>query len=139
MVLDAPRRDVYSCVFFWETSGSRRTRVVQVFGTEGSPQMPAHKLTSAVFPNWDKLIRNIMGTLAEERVGNPLTFPACGLDDDDWVLALRRSGAYLPLRDLGPDHESWGMGDSGGGKLVIHDRDRQHRAYAEAGSFGAYP
>ena len=138
LVLDKPRRDVYSCVFFWESKGDARTRVVQVFGTEGSPQMLAHKLTSAIFPNPDKLIRNIMGTLAEEHVGNPLTFPSCGLSSDDWVVALLRSNAYIPLSRLGPDHESWGMGDSGGGKLVIHDKDRQHRAYAEAGSFGSY-
>ena len=138
VVLDRPRRDVYSCVFFWETQGGRRTRVVQVFGTEGSPQMLAHKLTSAVFPNPDKLIRNIMGTLAEEQLGSPLTFPSCGLSADDWVLALVRSNAYIPLRQLGPDHESWGMSDSGGGKLNVFDKDRQHRAYAETGSFGAY-
>ena len=30
------------------------------------------------------------------------------------------------------------MKDHGGGRLSIHDQARQHRAYAEAGSFGAY-
>ena len=100
--------------------------------------MMAHKLTSAVFPQKDKLIRNIMGILSEAHVGNPATFPMCGYSSDDWVLALLKSDSYIPLGELGPDHESWGMRDDGGGKLSILDKARQHRAYAEAGSFGNY-
>ena len=45
---------------------------------------------------------------------------------------------FIPLSELGPDQESWGMKDGGGGRLVILDKPRQHKAYAEAGSFGAY-
>jgi hypothetical protein len=138
VVVDVPRRDVYSCVFYWDKSGGRRVRTVRVYGTDGAPQMLAHKLTSAVFPQKDKLIRNLMGILTEAQVGNPLTFPMCGLGSDDWVLALLGSKATIPLGELGPDHESWGMSEAGGGKLSIHDKPRQHKAYAEAGSFGTY-
>ena len=100
--------------------------------------MMAHKLTSAVFAQKDKLIRNLMGILTEAQVGNPLTFPMCGFDSDDWVLALLKTKSYIPLNELGPDHESWGMEDAGGGKLSIFDKARQHKAYAEAGSLGNY-
>jgi hypothetical protein len=138
VVFDAPRRDVYSSVFYWDGEGDRKIRVVRVFGTDGAPQMMAHKLTSAVFPQKDKLIRNMMGILTEAQVGNPLTFPMCGFSSDEWVLAMLEAKSYIPLSDLGPDHESWGMKDSGGGKLVILDKTRQHKAYAETGSFGNY-
>ena len=100
--------------------------------------MMAHKLTSAVFPQKDKLIRNMMGILTEAQVGNPLTFPMCGFGSDDWVLALLKMKSYIPLNELGPDHESWGMKDDGGGKLSILDKAKQHKAYAETGSFGNY-
>ena len=138
VVVDVPRRDVYSCVFYWDKSGDQRMRTVRVYGADGAPQMLAHKLASAVFPQRDKLIRNLMGILTEAQVGNPLTFPMCGLGSDDWVVALLESNATIPLGELGPDHESWGMSDAGGGKLSILDRPRQHKAYAEAGSFGTY-
>jgi hypothetical protein len=100
--------------------------------------MLAHKLTSAVFPQKDKLIRNMMGIVTEAQVGNPLTFPMCGLTSAAWVLALRETGGFIPLGELGPDHASWGMEDAGGGKLSVHDEERQHAAYAEAGSFATY-
>lgn len=100
--------------------------------------MMAHKLTSAVFPQKDKLIRNMMGILTEEQVGNPLTFPMCGFSSDEWVLALLEMKSSIPLNELGPDHESWGMKDAGGGKLSILDKAKQHKAYAEAGSFANY-
>jgi hypothetical protein len=138
VIYDVPRRDVYSCVFYWEQKGDQRIRVVQVFGTEGAPQMLAHKLTSAVFPQKDKLIRNLMGILTEAQVGNPLTFPMCGFSTDEWALAILQTKAYIPLGDLGPDHESWGMEDSGGGKLTIFDKVKQHKAYAETGSFANF-
>ena len=138
VVFDAPRREVYSSAFYWGSEAGERIRIVRVFGSEESPQMMAHKLTSAVFPQKDKLIRNLMGILAETRVGNPWTFPMCGFDSDDWVLALLKMKAYIPLGELGPDHESWGMKDDGGGNLSILDKARQHKAYAEAGSFGDY-
>jgi len=138
VVFDAPRRDVYSSVFYWEKENGERVRIVRVFSSEGSPQMMAHKLTSAVFPQNDKLIRNMMGILTEAQVGNPSTFPMCGFSSDDWVLALFKTKSYIPLNKLGPDHESWGMKDAGGGKLSILDKAKQHKAYAETGSFGNY-
>lgn len=138
VVFDAPRRDFYSSVFYWGEKGGRRVRIVQVFGYEGSPQMMAHKLTSAVFPQKDKLIRNMMGILTEGQIGNPLTFPMCGFSSDDWVLALLKTKSYIPLNELGPDHESWGMRDAGGGKLLVFNKVRQHSAYAETGSFANY-
>ena len=138
VIFDVPRRDVYSSVFYWDTKGGKRTRVVGVFGTNGKPQMMAHKLTSAVFPQKDKLIRNMMGILTEVQVGNPLTFPMCGFGSDDWVLALLKTKSYIPINELGPDHESWGMKDEGKGKLRITDKAKQHKGYAETGSFGNF-
>jgi hypothetical protein len=138
VIFDVPRRDVYSSVFYWEKKDGERIRIVRVFSSEGSPQMMAHKLTSAVFPQKDKLIRNMMGILTEAQVGNPLTFPMCGFGIDEWVLALLETKSYIPLSELGPDHESWGMKDAGGGKLSIFDKAKQHKAYAETGSFGNY-
>ena len=138
VVFDVPRRDVYSSVFYWENKDGDRLRIVRVFRSEGSPQMMAHKLTSAVFPQKDKLIRNMMGILSEAHVGNPLSFPMGGFSADDWVLALLKTNSYIPLNELGPDHASWGMQDAGGGKLSILDKAKQHKAYAEAGSFGNY-
>jgi len=135
---DLPRREVYSSVLYWEKKGNQRIRIVRVFGTDGGPQMMAHKLTSAVFPQKDKLIRNMMGILTEAQVGNPLAFPMCGFSTDDWVLALLKTKSYIPLKELGPDHESWGMKDTGGGKLSIHNKAKQHKAYTETGSFGNY-
>jgi hypothetical protein len=138
VVFAEPRRDVYSSVFYWDKKGDKSIRIVRVFGTDGAPQMVAHKLTSAVFPQKDKLIRNMMGILTEAQVGNPLTFPMCGFGSDDWVLVLLKTKSYIPLNELGPDHESWGMKDAGGGRLSIHDKAKQHKAYAETGSFGNY-
>jgi hypothetical protein len=62
----------------------------------------------------------------------------CGFSCDEWTLAFLNLGLYLPLEKLGPDHESWGMEDKGDGDLRVHDLGKQHRAYAEAGSFGNY-
>lgn len=138
VVFDVPRRDIYSSVFYWEKKNGGRIRIVQVFKAEGPPQMMAHKLTSAVFPQKDKLIRNMMGILTEAQIGNPLTFPMCGFDNDEWVLAHLKTKSYIPLNELGPDHESWGMKDAGSGRLMVLDKARQHKAYAETGSFANY-
>jgi len=138
IVFDKPRRDVYSSVFYWDEIDGDRVRVVRIFSSEGTPQMVAHKLTSAIFPQKDKLIRNMMGIISEAHVGNPLTFPMCGFGSDDWVSAFLRTKTFISLNKLGPDHESWGMKDAGGGRLSIHDKAKQHKAYAEAGSFGNY-
>jgi hypothetical protein len=80
----------------------------------------------------------MMGILTEAQVGNPLTFPMCGFGSDEWVLALLKAKSYIPLNELGPDHESWGMQDAGGGKLSILDKAKQHKADSETGSFGDY-
>jgi hypothetical protein len=80
----------------------------------------------------------MMGILTEAQVGNPLTFPMCGFCSDEWVLAFLETKSYIPLNELGPDHESWGMKDAGGGKLSILDKAKQHKANAVAGSFGNY-
>ncbi len=138
VIFDVPRRDVYSSVFYWEKRGDKRLRIVRIFGADGTPQMMAHKLTSAIFPQNDKLIRNMMGILTETQAGNPMTFPMCGFGNDEWVLVLLERKSYIPINDLGPDHDSWGMKDNGGGKLVILDKAKQHKAYAEAGSFANY-
>ncbi len=138
VLFDAPRRGNYACVFYWEKGQRERVRAVRVFGFKGGPKMLAHKFTSALMPQPDKLLRNMMGIVAETRLGDPLTFPRCGLGSDAWVLALLKAGRYVPLKALGPEHESWGMADSGGGRLMVFDRATQHRAYAEAGSFGNY-
>ena len=138
VVSDAPRRDIYSSVFYWGEEDRERVRIVRVFNSGGLPQMMAHKLTSAVFPQKDKLIRNMMGILTETQVGNPLAFPMCGFSSDDWVLAFLATSSYIPISQLGPDHESWGMKDDGGGKLSILDKAKQHKAYAETGSFANY-
>lgn len=138
VVFDTPRKGTYSSVFYWTRQNGKRARAVGVYGTREEPQMMAHKLTSAVFPQKDKLIRNMMGILSEVKLGNPLTFPMCGFSCDEWTLAFLKLGLYLPLEKLGPDHESWGMEDNGDGDLRVHDLGKQHVAYAEAGSFGNY-
>lgn len=137
VVFEHPRKETYSAVFYWAPAGVRKMRTIAVFGMNGAPQMLVHKLTHAVFPNPDKLIRNMMGIPMEVRFGNKLTFPMCGFDNEAWVLALRRENAYIPLAALGPDHGNWGMGTQGFLTIVI-DAARQHASYAEAGSFGAY-
>jgi len=138
IIFDAPRRDVYSSLTTWTKENGKLRRVVHVYGAKESPQMMAHKLTSAVFPQKDKLIRNVMGIVTEMQIGNSASFPMCGFASDDWVSALLAAKSYIPLSALGPEHESWGMRDRGGGQLSIFDAARQHKAYAEAGSFGSY-
>jgi hypothetical protein len=139
VIFDAPRRiDYYTSIFYFDKMERRRVRAVRVFGYERAPQDMAHKLTSAVFPHEDKLIRNMMGVATEERVGNPLTHPGCGFSSDDWVLAFKRMNLLIPLKELGPDHESWGHKVAEDGFPAVFDRARQSKAYAEAGSFGNY-
>jgi hypothetical protein len=137
VVFDVPLRNIYGSVCYWEKKGEQTIRIVRVNGTDDAPQMMAHKLTSAVFPQKDKLIRNMMGIPTEAQLGNPLSFPMCGFRSDDWVLTLVNTKSYIPLNELGPDHESWGMKEAGG-RLSIFDTVKQHKAYAEAGSFGNY-
>jgi hypothetical protein len=54
------------------------------------------------------------------------------------VLAFLKTKTFIPLNELGPDHESWGMKVGGDGFPSVFDRARQSRAYAEVGSFGSY-
>ncbi|MBS1160856.1 MAG: hypothetical protein H6R15_3275 [Proteobacteria bacterium] len=138
VVFDSPHREIYSSVSYRESKDGAPRRVVGIFGIRETPQMMAHKLTSAIFPQPDKLIRNMMGISTEVRIGNPLSFPSCGFSSDDWVSAFIKASSYLPLADLSAEHEPWGMRYTGGGKFVIFDKAKQHKAYAEAGSFGNY-
>ena len=133
-----PGGDSEYAIFRWVKEGDRKVREVRVVSAGNEPQMLAHKLTCALYPSRDKLIRNMMGEISEMRLGNPLTFPHCGLCADAWVLALLRLGRFVPLRELGPEHASWGMGTSMNGVPFTRDQDRHHRTYAEAGSFGNF-
>lgn len=134
---DRPRKGIYATVFLMEAQGKGKARVVRVFGAEQEPQQVAHKLTHASFPSPDKLIRNMMGIPMEMRFGNPLSFPMCGFRAADWVVAFRQKGAYIPLAELGPDHEQWGM-TTEHGVPVTRNRPRQHIMYAESAAFGDY-
>jgi hypothetical protein len=123
-------------VFQVETTAGGRRSVVPVHGIK-DPREMVHKLTHALFPTSDKLIRNMIGIPTEARFGNPRSFPMCGYNVDAWSLAIRRSGSFIPLRQLGETHEEWGMSFQGDTPVVL-DRPRQHASYAEAGSFGAF-
>ncbi len=138
VIFDSPRQGDYTSVFFWRSEGRRRYRTVLVLGFEEPRQMLAHKLSSAVLLQRDKLIRNMLGILTEIKLGNPATFPMCGFDVDDWAGLFLADNTAIPLADLGPDDQSWGMGEGRDGRIVVHDRKRQHMAYAEAGSFAAF-
>lgn len=128
----------YGAQFQFATGAAGRVRTVFVFGVRRAPQELAHKLTHALFPSPDKLVRNMMGIPGEMRFGNMDSFPMCGLHPDDWVLALRDAGAYRPLRELTPENEPWGQTMGRDGLLVMTDERRQHISYAQAGSFGAF-
>jgi len=134
---DHPLPKANSSIFFWGKEKGQRVRVVRVFGGGEYPHQLAHKLTSAVFPNPDKLIRNMMGEASEMRFGNPLSFPMCGFDKDFWVIALSQAGSYIPLTKIGPDHSDWGM-EIQNNVPKVKDRAKQHASYAEAGSFGEF-
>ena len=126
----------YSFFFFRQEKG-KKVRVVGVFGGDENPHHLAHKLTSAVFPNSDKLIRNMMGEASEIRFGNPLSFPMCGFDKDCWVIALSQAGSYIPLAKIGSEHSDWGM-EIQNNLPKVKDRAKQHTSYLEAGSFGEF-
>lgn len=126
----------YSFFFFRKENGLR-VRVVRVSGGDEYPYQLAHKLTSAVFPNPDKLIRNMMGEASETRFGNPLSFPMCGFDNDSWVMAFLQAGFYIPLTKIGRDHSDWGM-EIHNNVPKVSDRTKQHASYVEAGSFGDF-
>ena len=135
--LDRPLPKADSSFFFWRKEEGKRVRVVKVFGGDENPHLLAHKLTSALFPNPDKLIRNMMGEAAEKRFGNPLSFPMCGFDKDQWVMALQNEGLYIPITNIGSEHGDWGM-EIINNVPVVKDRVKQHASYLEAGSFGEF-
>jgi|GEM_PF-486647 hypothetical protein len=132
-----PRGETYATVFLMMKDGPDKVRVVRIYGVTEEPEMVAHKLTHAIFPTGDKLVRNMMGIPMEVRFGNPLTFPMCGFTHDDWVRVFHRNNSAIPLSALGPDHEQWGMTTRDGVPVVL-DKARQHTMYAESGSFGAF-
>lgn len=131
-------RELRLSVFHMVRDGSTMVREVLAAPPDGPPQMLVHKLTSALFPSKDKLVRNMMGEVSEERLGNLRAFPRCGLAADAWVLALLRLGKYAPLRGLGPNHDTWGMADGDKGVPMTQDPDLHHRSYVEAASFGVF-
>lgn len=135
--IEKPLPKAVSSVFLWGKDKGKRVRIVRVYGGGEYPHQLAHKLTSAVYPNPDKLIRNMMGEASEKRFGNPVSFPMCGFKTDEWVMALLQIGAYIPLAKIGAEHEDWGMKMQNGVPQVM-DRARQHASYAEAGSFGEF-
>jgi len=134
---DHPLPKARTSIFFWSKEKGQRVRVVRVFGGNEHPHQLAHKLTSAVFPNPDKLIRNMMGEASEKRFGNPLAFPMCGFDKDEWIMALLQVGSYIPLTRIGPAHSDWGM-EINNNVPAVKDRPKQHASYLEAGSFGEF-
>ena len=134
---DYPFLNANTSVFYWGKEKGQKIRVVKVFGGNEYPYELAHKLTHAVFPNPDKLIRNMMGEASEMRFGNPLSFPMCGFDKDEWVMALLQAGSYISLMKIGPNHSDWGM-EIENGAPKVKDRAKQHASYLEAGSFGEY-
>ena len=129
--LERPRGEGQHYAFFkseWE--GSNKKRIVYVFGLDKEPQMMVHKLTHAIFFHEDKLIRNMIGIPMEVLFGNRLAFPMCGFNNAAWVLAFRQIKLNIPLNNLGPEHESWGMTMKG--KFpTLTSRTTQHIAYAE--------
>lgn len=134
---DHPLPKANSSIFFWGREKGQRVRVVRVFGGSEYPHQLAHKLTSALFPNPDKLIRNMMGEASEMRFGDSLSFPMCGFDKDCWVTALLQTGSYIPLTTIGSGHSDWGM-EIHNNVPKVKDRAKQHASYAEAGSFGEF-
>lgn len=131
------KRNVAASFFFFREENGRRVRILKVYGGYESPHQLAHKLTSALLPHPDILIRNMMGEVSEKRFGNPQSFPMCGFDNDDWVMALIQAGSYIPISKLGQEHSDWGK------EIVdyepqVKDRVKQHTCYLEAGSFGEF-
>lgn len=130
-------KDVDASFFFQRKENGKMFRVVKVFGGKEFPHQLAHKLTSALFPHPDILIRNMMGEASEMRFGNPQSFPMCGFSKDEWVFALLQSGSHIPIAKLGREQADWG-------KVIVNntprvtDRVKEHISYLEAGSFGEF-
>jgi hypothetical protein len=128
---------VKASFFYYRKENGQEVRAVKVFGGNEDPHQLAHKLTSALFPHPDILIRNMMGEASETRFGNPLSFPACGFKSDEWVMALFQAGSYIPLAEMGTEQRDWGK-EIINNVPKVNDRVKQHVCYAEAGSFGEF-
>jgi hypothetical protein len=135
---DRPRGGTEAAQFWMTMKGGKKVRAVRVFGVKDGSQNMIHKLTIAIFPSTDKLIRCMFGPEMEDLFGNRQSFPMCGFNTDSWALAIRKVGAYIPLAKIGPDHESWGMTMARDGWPMVVDAWKQHVVYAEAESFGKY-
>jgi len=131
------KNNVSASFFFFREEDRKRVRVVRVNGDCENPYQLAHKLTSALFPNPDIMIRNMMGEASEMRFGNPLSFPMCGFNKDEWVMALFESGTYIPLSEMGTEQSDWGK-EVIDNVPSVNDRIKQHTCYLEAGSFGEF-
>lgn len=131
------QKNVSASYFFFRKENGINFRVVRVYGGDDSPQQLAHKLTSALFPNPDILIRNMMGEASEMRFGNPLSFPMCGFNKDEWVMALLQVDSYVHLAEMGSEQGDWGK-EIVGNVPVVKDRVKEHTYYLEAGSFGEF-
>jgi hypothetical protein len=136
-VTPPPVKNASGALFYLSKESGHKVRTVRLYGVEGQPRGMAHKLTHAIFPHKDKLIRNMMGIYSEKLFGNPYSFPMCGFSSDTWSQVLLKLNSMVPLARLGPDHLDWGMKFQGKKPIVI-DQKRRHSAYAEAGSFGEY-
>ena len=113
----------------------KEVRVVKVFGGNEHPHQLAHKLTSAVFRHPDILVRNMMGEASEIRFGNPLSFPACGFNKDEWVMVLLQTGSFVPIAKMVTEQSDWGK-EIVNEAPTVKERVKQHTYYLEAGSFG---
>jgi hypothetical protein len=131
------RGNVAASFVVYRKESGKEVRVVKVFGGNEYPHQLAHKLTSAIFRHPDMLVRNMMGEASEMRFGNPLSFPACGFNKDEWVMALMQAGSFVPLAEMGTEQSDWGK------EIVdevptVKERVKQHTYYLEAGSFGEF-
>jgi hypothetical protein len=131
------KNNVAASYFFFREEKNKRCRVVKVFGGFDNPHQLAHKLTSALFPNPDIMIRNMMGEASEMRFGNPMSFPMCGFQKDEWILAIIKAGSFIPLAEMGSEQADWGK-EIVDNVPTVNDRVKQHTCYLEAGSFGEY-
>jgi hypothetical protein len=136
-VTPPPVKNASGAVFYLSKESGRKVRTVRLYGVDGQSRGLAHKLTHAIFPHKDKLIRNMMGIYSEKLLGNPYSFPMCGFSSDTWSQVLLKLNSMVPLASLGPDHLDWGMKFQDK-KPIVLDQKRRHAAYAQAGSFGEY-
>jgi hypothetical protein len=128
---------VAASFFILRKESGQEVRVVRVFGGNEYPHQLAHKLTSALFRHPDILVRNMMGEASEMRFGNPLSFPMCGFNKDEWVMALLQVGSFIPLAEMGTEQSDWGK-EIVDNVPTVKERVKQHTYYLEAGSFGEF-